>query len=175
MSGTGVAGRRPAVAAAAVLTAAAAVGAVTWTCTLSSSVDGVEMGDYGPGKQRNWAQQLVTGLNTHDAAQVPVLYVGGKLAAAQARTIEVALPAPGCRYELVSVRDRGDQGRQRIPGLDGENSTYQFDMTVEQHCPAGQPRTRVLGVMAVAEMGYWEPFYLATDQQGQRIPRMSQP
>jgi hypothetical protein len=161
MSGNGATGCRPAVAAAAVLTAAAIVGGVTWLCTLPSSMDGLAMGDYGPGKQREWAQQLMAGLNTRDVAQVPVLRPRGQLLGAQARTIEAAMPAPGCGYELVSVRDRGNQGRRATPDL-GENQTYRFDMTVDQHCPAGPPRTRVLGVMAVAEMGYWAPNYFVT-------------
>jgi len=39
-----------------------------------------------------------------------------------------------------------------------QNSTYRFDITVDERCSA-TPRTRVLGVMAIAEMSYWDPFY----------------
>lgn len=135
-------------------------GLIVWFLTLPSSTDGLSMGDYGPGQQRDWAQRLVEGLNTHDVEQVPVLRSGGTPPAqrdAKNRTIEAAMPAPGCRFELASVEDRGEQGMQSTPGGSGVNPTYRFDMTVEQLCPGQQPSTRVLGVMAVAEMGYWEP------------------
>jgi hypothetical protein len=161
MRGAGLTGRRRVVATAAML--AAAAGVVVWLYTLPSSADGLSMGDYGPAKQRDWAQQLVAGLNTRDALRVPVLRPSGMLPGAQASTIAAAMPAPGCRYELVSVRDRGVQGRQSTPGLGGENLTYRFDMAVDQHCPAGPSRPRTLRVMAVAEMGYWAPFYFGAD------------
>lgn len=148
--------RRALTILAAVAAAAAAV--VAWLYLSASDTDGLAMGDYGPEKQREWAERLVTGLNTHDANQVPVLRASGHLLDAQRGTVEAAMPAPGCSYELLSVLDRGEQGRQRTPGLRTENSTYRFDMTVNEQCP-GTTRTRVLGVVAVAEMGYWDPFY----------------
>ncbi|MCV7386147.1 hypothetical protein H7K14_20250 [Mycolicibacter longobardus] len=144
------------ISAAAVAAAAAAVAA--WFHLAASDTDGLSMGDYGPEKQREWAEQLVTGLNTHDVNQVPVLRSSGQLLDAQRGTVEAAMPAPGCSYRLLSVQDRGEQGRRPVPGLRTENSTYRFDMTVDEHC-SGTTRTRVLGVMAVAEMGYWDPFY----------------
>ncbi|MGV0627338.1 hypothetical protein [Mycolicibacter minnesotensis] len=144
----------PSVAVIAGFAAAVAIG-----LHLSASEDdGLAMGDYGPAKQLNWSEQLVAGLNTHDVKKVPVLRVSGRLPIAQRRTVEAAMPASGCHYQLLSVDDRGTQGRSTIPGLRNENSTYRFDMTVSEQCP-GETRTRVLGVMAIAEMGYWEPFY----------------
>lgn len=121
------------------------------------------MGDYGPGEQWGWAQQLTAGLNTGKAAEVPVLRDHGEMSGAQAATIEAALPAPNCHYTLVSVSDRGEQGRHSTPGRRGENQTYRFDMRVDQHCRTGPPRPRTIGVMAVAEMGYWDPLYFVTD------------
>lgn len=116
------------------------------------------MGDYGPQKQRDWAERLVTGLNSHDVNQVPVLRSNGKLGGAQRETVEAAMPAPGCSYELLSVDDRGEQGRRLVPGLPTENSTYRFDITVDEHCSA-TTRTRMLGVVAIAEMSFWDPYY----------------
>lgn len=124
----------------------------------ASGFDAGSMGDYGPQKQRDWAERLVTGLNTHDATQVPVVRIDGKLSGAQRDTVESAMPAPGCSYELLSVDDRGEQGPRPVPGLSTENSTYRFDITVDERCSA-TTRTRVLGVMAIAEMSYWDPFY----------------
>jgi hypothetical protein len=31
-------------------------------------------------------------------------------------------------------------------------------MTVEERCSENQPRNRTIGVVAIAEMSYWEPF-----------------
>ncbi len=151
------------VGCAAVLVIAAVTAVAIWLYTLPSTTDGLHMGEYGPDEQWGWAQQLTAGLNTGEAAQVPVLRAGGAMSASQAVTIEAALPAPGCRYTLVSVSDRGEQGRHSTPGRLGENQTYRFDMTVHQRCPAGLPLARTIGVIAVAEMGYWDPLYFVTD------------
>lgn len=142
------------VAAVAATVAALAI----WFYLSASEFDGGVMGDYSPEKQQDWAERLVTGLNTHDVNQVPVLRANGQLSGAQRNTVESAMPAPGCHYELLSVDDRGEQGRRPIPGLSNENSTYRFDMTVNEQCPA-TTRVRVLGVMSIAEMSYWEPFF----------------
>lgn len=148
---------------AAAVVVAAGVAIAVWLWTLPSSADGLSMGDYGPEKQWERAQQLVAGLNTGDVEQVPVLRAGGRLSAAQARTVEAAMPAAGCRYNLVSVSDRGVKPRHHVPGLKGENSTHRFDMTVEQRCSTGAPRPRTIGVVAVAEMGFWGPFLFAVE------------
>ncbi|MCB9441102.1 MAG: hypothetical protein H6523_12750 [Mycolicibacterium sp.] len=147
--------QRLAALVAGVVTLAVCVTAWFW---LSASNDGeAKMGNYGPDKQQEWAERLVAGLNTHDAAQVPVLHIHGHLSNDQQGTIEAAMPAPGCRYALLSVQDRGEQGKQQVPGLDAEKSTYRFDMTVEEQCSASY-QSRVLGVVAIAEMGYWDPY-----------------
>lgn len=138
---------------------AVVIGVVVWACTMPSSSDGLSMGDYGPEKQNDWAQRLVTGLNTHDVNQVPLLRANGVLSVEQSHTIEAVMPATDCRYRLVSVDDRGEQPRQQVPGLTSEHSTYRFDMTVGEQCPQVEPRSRTLGVVAVAEMSYWEPYY----------------
>ncbi|MDH6195503.1 hypothetical protein M2272_002143 [Mycobacterium frederiksbergense] len=139
--------------------AAVVVGVGIWAYTLPSSRDGLSMGDYGPDKQSEWAERLITGLNTHDVNQVPLLRTNRLLSVEQSQTSETVMPAPGCGYRLVSVEDRGEQGRQKVLGLPTENSTYRFDMTVEERCPDNQPRNRTIGVVAIAEMSYWEPFY----------------
>ncbi|BBX26324.1 hypothetical protein [Mycolicibacterium alvei] len=138
---------------------AAVVGVVVWAWTAPSSSDDLAMGDYGPAKQREWAERLTTGLNTHDVNKVPLLRANGVLSVEQGQTIATVMPAPGCGYRLVSVEDRGEQGSQLVPGLSTESSTYRFDMTVEERCPDKQPRNRTIGVVAIAEMSYWEPFY----------------
>ena len=148
---------RRAVIVVSVLTAVS-IGLVVWLCTLQSNNEGLSMGDFGPQKQHDWAERLIAGLNTHDANQVPVLLVNGQLLGAQRGTVQAAVPAPGCYYELLSVKDRGEQGRGPVPGLRTENSTYRFDITVNEQC-SGKTRTRVLGVVSIAEMSYWEPFY----------------
>lgn len=56
------------VAVLLIVVAAAAV----WLWTLPSNNDELSMGDYGPDKQRQWADRLVLGLNTRDAERVPV-------------------------------------------------------------------------------------------------------
>jgi hypothetical protein len=153
--------RRVGCAGALVIAAVTAV--AIWLYTLPSTTDGLHMGEYGAEEQWGWAQQLTAGLKTGEAAEVPVLRAGGAMSASQAVTIEAALLAPGCRYTLVSVSDRGEQWRHLKPGHLGENQTYRFDMTVHQRCPAGLPLARTTGVMAMAEMGYWDPLYFVTD------------
>ncbi|WNG83711.1 hypothetical protein C6A86_008670 [Mycobacterium sp. ITM-2016-00316] len=152
--------RRVSWTAAAVLVVAVAV--TVWLLTLPSNDDGLSLGDYGPGKQQEWADRLVAGLNTHDAEQVPVLRLKGGLSLEQRDSIEAAMPATGCAYELAAVQDRGEQRGQQVPGLSSAASTYRFDVTVEERCLGQASRTRELGVVAIAEMGYWEPFYFAT-------------
>jgi len=149
--------RRTLVISAAVI-AATAVAVAVWFHLSASGIDAGSMGDYGPQKQQEWAERLVAGLNTHDVNQIPVLRSNGQLTSGQRETIEAAMPGTGCSYELRSVDDRGEQGRRSVPGLPNDNSTYRFDMTVDERCSA-TIRTRVLGVMAIAEMSYWEPFY----------------
>lgn len=151
--------RRVSWIAAAVLVVAVAV--TVWLLTLPSNDDGLSLGDYGPGKQQEWADRLVAGLNTHDAEQVPVLRLKGGLTVEQRDSIDAAMPAIGCSYELASVKDRGEQRAQQVPGMSSTASTYRFDATVEERCAGQSPRTRELGVVAIAEMGYWEPFYFA--------------
>ncbi|MDO3401049.1 hypothetical protein QWI29_13500 [Mycolicibacterium neoaurum] len=127
---------------------------------------GPVMKEFGPGEQRNWAEKLVAGLNTRDVAQVPVLRSGGESHARQTaknRTIESSMPEPGCRFELVSTDDRGEQGRQPVPGSSSENPSYRFDMVVDVNCPGEPTSAKTIGVIAVAEMGYWEPSYFVTD------------
>lgn len=136
-------------------------GALVWLLTLPLNSDQLSMGDYGPDKQQDWAGRLVTGLNTHDAEQVPVLRLKGELSTEQRDSIAAVMPAPTCSYALVAVRDRGEQRGQQVPGLPSVASTYRFDATVEERCPGQASRTRELGVVAIAEMGYWEPFYFA--------------
>lgn len=151
--------RRVSWIAAAVLVVAVAV--TMWILTLPSNSDGLSLGDYGPDKQQEWADRLVAGLNTHDAEQVPVLRLKGGLSVEQRDSIDAAMPATGCRYELAAVQDRGEQRGQQVPGLSTAASTYRFDATVEERCPGQSLRTRELGVVAIAEVGYWEPFYFA--------------
>lgn len=151
--------RRVSWIAAAVLVVAVAV--TVWLLTLPSSDDGLSLGDYGPGKQQEWADRLVAGLNTHDAEQVPLLLLKGGLSPEQRDSIDAAMPATDCTYELAAVQDRGQQRGQQVPGVSSAASTYRFDATVEERCPGQASRTRELGVVAIAEMGYWEPFYFA--------------
>lgn len=86
----------------------------------------------------------------------------GGLSAEQRDSIDAAMPATDCSYKLASVKDRGKQRGQQVPGLSSAASTYRFDATVEERCPGHAARTRELRVVAIAEMGYWEPFYFAS-------------
>jgi hypothetical protein len=138
-----------------------AAAALVWLLTLPLNSDELSMGDYGPDKQQEWADRLVAGLNAHDAEQVPVLRFKGELSTEQRDSVAAALPAPACSYALAAVHDRGEQRGQQVPGLSSAASTYRFDAAVEELCPGQASRTRELGVVAIAEMGYWEPFYFA--------------
>lgn len=153
--------RRLAWILAAVIAAAAAGG--VWLWTLPASSDGLKVGDYGPDKQHDWAQRLVTGLNTHDAERVPVLRLDGQLSGEQRKVIQATMPGPGCSYELRSVTDLGQQKAQQIPGLATAQSTYRFDAAVDERCPAQPARPRDIGVLAIVDMGYWEPYYFAAE------------
>ena len=136
---------------------AVAAGAV-WLWTLPSNGDGLKVGDYGPDKQHDGAERIVAGLNTFDVEQVPVLQLNGKLSEDQRRSIEAAMPAPGCRYELRVVDDRGRE-EQQVPDLPSVRSTYRFDATVDEECPGRPTHRRDIGVVAIAEMSYWSPYY----------------
>lgn len=122
-----------------------------------TDMDSPKMGDFGPGKQREWADKLIAGFNTHDPDQLPLIHEG-HLPDAQRRSVEAVMPGRNCHYDLVSVTDRGNQGRLPTPDLTGEIGTWRFDMTVEERCPDTN-RTRVIGVMSIAEMGFYDPYY----------------
>lgn len=139
---------------AAVVVAAGAV----WLLTLPSDGDGLKIGDYGADKQRDWGQRLVADLNTHDAEQVPVLRLNGLLSDGQRQSINAVFPKAGCSYELGSVTDRGRQEDQHLPGRAPARSTHRFDATVEEQCPGQAGRSRDIGVLAIVDMGYWEPY-----------------
>jgi hypothetical protein len=142
---------------------AVAVGVGAWWYALPSASDGVVMGDYGPETQRDWARRLVVGLNTREAEQVPVWRPSGESPGEQRRAIDHAMPAADCRYDLLSVEDRGAQSAQDVPGLTGPRNTHRFDMTVEHVCPGRPSQHRDIGVIAIADMGYWNPYLLVVD------------
>ena len=142
---------------AAVIVASAA-GAV-WLWTLPTNSDGLKVGDFGAEEQHDWAQRLVTGLNTSDAEQVPVLRLNGQLSREQRKVIDATLPAAGCRYVLQSVTDRGKQTGKEVPGLPTAQSIYRFDAAVDEECEGRPSRSRDIGVLAIVDMGYWEPYY----------------
>lgn len=48
---------------------------------------------------------------------------------------------------------------QQLPGLAPVQSTYRFDATVEERCPGQASRGRDIGVLAIADRGYWQPYY----------------
>ncbi|MGU3650287.1 hypothetical protein [Mycolicibacterium sp. A43C] len=127
----------------------------------SSEPDGLSLGKYGPDKQQEWAARLVAGLNTHEAEKVPVLRLNGELTSEQRSSIKAVMPASACMYQLVGVEDRGEQRQQDVPGLSTPVSTYRFDAMVDELCEGQPPRAREFGVVAIADMGYWEPFYFA--------------
>ena len=142
----------------AAVVVAVAVGAV-WLLTLPSNSDGLKVGDYGADKQHDWAQRLVTGLNSQDIEQVPLLRLNGQLSEGQRQSIETVMPSPGCSYELQSVTDRGQQKNQQVPGLNTAQLAYRFDATVEERCPGQASRSRDIDVLAIVDMGYWQPYY----------------
>lgn len=127
----------------------------------SSEPDGLSLGEYGSDKQREWAVRLVAELNTHDPEQVPVLRLNGQLTSGQRSSIEAVMPAWECKYQLLGVEDRGEQRQQDVPGLSTPVSTYRFDAIVDELCEGQPPRAREFGVVAIADMGYWEPFFFA--------------
>ncbi|MDO3401878.1 hypothetical protein QWI29_17695 [Mycolicibacterium neoaurum] len=147
-------------AAIVALLVVALVAVATWLCR-SSEPEGPSLGEYGSDKQQEWAARLVTGLNTHESEQVPVLRLNGQLMSEQRSSVEAVMPARGCRYQLVGVEDRGERGQQDVPGLSTPVSTYRFDAMVDELCEGQAPRAREFGVVAIADMGYWEPFYFA--------------
>jgi hypothetical protein len=92
---------------------------------------------------------LAAGQAAGDASKVPVIrYPGMQSRAeetAQNQSIEAAMPTPGCRYTLVSVLDRGQQGKEWVPAVSSDSSTYRFDMVVDELCP-GKPTLGRLGL-----------------------------
>lgn len=142
----------------------AIVAAGVWWYLAATSDDGPGLGKFGPQEQREKAEELVAGLNTGDLGKVSVARDSwsAEAEAAQNRTIEAAMPSPGCRYTLKSVVDRGEQGVERVPGATSETRTYRFDMVVDEQCPGQQPRQRTIGVIAAANMGYWNPMAFVT-------------
>lgn len=127
----------------------------------SSNSDGLSLGGYGSDKQEEWAARLVAGLNTHEAEKVPVLRPNEELTSEQRSSIKAVMPASACMYQLVGVEDRGEQRQQDVPGLSTPVSTYRFNAKVDELCEGEAPRARQFGVVAIADMGYWEPFLFA--------------
>lgn len=127
----------------------------------SSEPDGLSLGGYGSDKQYGWAAHLVTGLNTHEPEKVLVHRVNGQLTSEQRSSIKEVMPPRGCMYQLVGVEDRGEQRQQDVPGLSTPVSTYRFNAKVDELCEGRPPRAREFGIVAIADMGYWEPFLFA--------------
>lgn len=157
---TSTARRTTIVAALAVVVVAAAAGFALYLSTRNDSTN--TMKDYPPERQQRAAESIVTGLNTGNPKNVPLLRNTSTVPDADVDNAQInanitaAMPPAGCRYTLASVTDRGDQGVQKLPWF-SPHETRRFDMTVHQIC-AGRPDVeRTIGVLAIPSGmgGYW--------------------
>jgi hypothetical protein len=81
------------------------------------------------------------------------------------RTLRRRCPRTAAIDVLDSVRDRGDQGVQKLPWF-SPHPTRRFDMLIQQECP-GQPAVpRTIGVIAIPSGvgGYWAEASLVVEQ-----------
>lgn len=134
------------------------VSVVLWRTSHSSQND---MPEYATAKERQIAQWLVDGLNTHDPQKVGLARnSSGDPAASEDnaeldRLIVAAMPPSGCSYNLDSVTDRGQQGVRQFRW--GAVPTYRFDMQLTEHCRGQDPVGRVIGVISIPSEGaHWE-------------------
>lgn len=119
---------------------------------------------YVKDQQQDDAENIVSGLNTHDVAKVDVIRGLSKTdpksvdaARAQNDTVLSALPATGCQYSIKSVDDKGEQGTKIVPGLIKESRVYRLDLNVEEQCSGKPPQPRTLGLHLIPYWGYWTP------------------
>lgn len=128
------------------------------------------MKDYTPERQQQAAESIVAGLNTHDPKNVPLLRNTSAVPDADADNAQInanitaAMPPPECRYTVVSVTDRGDQGVQKLPWF-SPHETRRFDISVHQICPGQAQVERTIGVLAIPSGmgGYWAEASLVVD------------
>jgi len=123
------------------------------------------MRDYTPEVQEKAAQEIVAGLNTGNPDNVWLLRFHGnpesdaKNALIRAN-ITAVLPAPGCRYVLDGIDDKGEQEHpaELVPWYaNAVDHAWGFDMKLHQRCPGEQPTPRTIRVIATPSGmgGYW--------------------
>lgn len=152
-------------------------GAVVVACVLAAIIffffipegDPTAIKGFPPDEQNQTVKYIVDGLNTHDVSKVYVVRGNNKTnpkdvesQREQDKTVQAALPAPGCSYSLTSADDRGEQGTKIIPGITREHRTYLLDLNVDEHCPAGPTHSRTLGLYFIPFMAHWTPVSFAS-------------
>lgn len=129
------------------------------------------MHPYGPDRMQAGGRGLVDQLNSGDPKNVTLFRRGLRIDDQEApkynaqvdRLVTSAMPLPGCKYVLVSVADRGEQGdvsinEQSVP-------TYRFDMNIAEHCPGGIQYDRLIGVIAIPSAGgHWEDAFFVIER-----------
>ncbi|MCG5432011.1 hypothetical protein LV457_06865 [Mycobacterium sp. MYCO198283] len=122
------------------------------------------MRDYTPDVQQEAARKIVAGLNTGNPDRVQLVRYHGRPEyeapnAAIKANITAVLPAPGCRYVLDAVEDKGEQAHPAdlVPWYaKSVEHAWGFDMRLQQQCPGRQPTSRTIRVIAIAGIGgYW--------------------
>lgn len=124
------------------------------------------MRDYTPADQKAAAQQIVAGLNTGNPDNVHLMrnHSGNPDResdnAAIRANIAAVLPAPGCRYVLDAVEDKGEQEQPAdlVPWYaNALGHAWGFDMKLRQLCPGQQTTPRTIRVISIPSGmgGYW--------------------
>lgn len=108
-------------------------------------------------RQQELAQELLDELNTGDPTRVELPARPNRSQASVDRVVFAALPMPGCRYTLESVRGIG-VGTDELIGSVSAHHTYRFDMVAQERCPSKVPVAVTIEVVSVPGMGgHWVP------------------
>ncbi|WP_282778050.1 hypothetical protein [Nocardia sp. CC201C] len=98
------------------------------------------------------AKKIVSRLNNGDPDKVILGYANPEPREQRRAAIARALPAPGCRYTILQVRDLGERPDRLHP-------IYRFEIEVMQRCQDGTPESnRTIGLELVPDMGDWVPW-----------------
>jgi hypothetical protein len=154
---------RPRVFIALGFTVICLLAGVLWYLSTTESVSRYPMKDYTAETQEKAAKSIVAGLNTHNPDNVDLMrnHSGDPDRDADnaqiTENIAAVLPSAGCRYNLASIEDQGEQDPGAVPWFSGPTQARGFDMKLQQLCLGQAPTPRTIRVIAIPSGmgGYW--------------------
>lgn len=108
---------------------------------------------------------MVDRLNARDASHVLAEGPTKQIQLNRERNAGQFFPAPGCRYTLVDVANRGKQSLDRYPDAEDyavnfSNGIYRVDVSLREECSTGDNHEKAIAVMYLVDMSDWAPGWI---------------